>query len=166
MDENVRVGFSTPKRFNPISWLVRKVTGSRCSHAWFLYYSDTFDMEMVAEAHELGFRLQPYERFLEDNIVVAVITPKFPIDNGLKCVVREYLTTGYNWGGLLGMAIVALGRKLKKRWNNPLRSPKHVFCSEAVYRAMKWSKGYESIDEDPESVDPEELMKHLEAHEL
>ena len=29
------VGFSTPRSFNPISWLVRTVTRSECSHSFF-----------------------------------------------------------------------------------------------------------------------------------
>lgn len=166
MSSNVRVGFSTPKWFNPVSWLVRKVTKSRCSHAWFLYYSDTFDIELVAEAHELGFRIQPYDRFKKDNIVVAVFIPKFPIDDGLKMVVQKYLTTGYDWGGLFGMAVVKLGQMFKRRWRNPFRSAKHVFCSEAVYRAMKASKGYEDLADDPDSEDPQLLMDHFERHEI
>lgn len=165
-NSNVRVGFSTPKRFNPVSWLVRKVTGSRASHAWFLYFSETFDIEMVAEAHELGFRIQPYDRFKKDNMVVAVFTPKYPLDEGLKKVVQRYLATGYDWGGLFGMAVVKLGKMLKRRWRNPFSSPKHVFCSEAVYQAMKWSPGYDDLTDAPDSEDPELLMEHLEKHEV
>lgn len=166
MDTSIRVGFSTPRRFNPISWIVRKFTGSRCSHAWFLFWNSRLKMEVVMEAHELGFRLIPYDRFKKENIVVAVLKTKHPIDEGLIRVAQRYLGTGYDFGGLIGMAIVKIGQWLKVKWGNPFRSPKHVFCSEAVYRAMQWSPGYENLKADADSEDPELLMKQLEAGEV
>lgn len=166
MDTSVRVGFSTPKKFNPISWIVRKFTKSRCSHAWFLFYNSRLEMEVVMEAHELGFRIIPYEKFQQDNVVVAVLTPKHPIDKGLVAVAHRYLGTGYDFGGLIGMAIVKIGQWLKLKWSNPFRGAKSVFCSEAIYRAMQWSPGYENLKGDADSEDPELLMKQLEAGEL
>ena len=62
-----KIGFSTPKSFNPVSWLVKTVTGSKASHAFFVYHDLDFDMEMVMEAHELGFRLTPLMLFEKGN---------------------------------------------------------------------------------------------------
>lgn len=152
------VGFSTPNWFNPVSWIVRKVTGSKCSHAWFLYYDKDFEMDMVMEAHELGFRLTPYEHFKKYNVVVGVFTPRRPIDEGLKFVAKKYLSTVYDFGGLLGMAVVKLGQWFRVKWKNPFRGSKAVFCSEAICIAMKKSPGYEDFKEDPDSIDPQTLM--------
>src|SRR6267154_592936 len=158
MDTSVRIGFSTPRRFNPVSWVVRKFTGSKCSHAWFLFWNSRLKMEVVMEAHELGFRIIPYDRFKKENTVVVVLTPKHPIDDGLARVAQRYLGSGYDWGGLLGMAIVKDGMWFKRKWRNPFRGSKHVFCSEAVYRAMQWSPGYENLSTDiADSEDPELL---------
>ena len=82
----VRVGFSTPKSFNPVSWLVRKFTGSRASHAFFVYHDADWDMDVVLEAHELGIRLLPLAHFERTNRVVKLVTPKYPIDAGLAMV--------------------------------------------------------------------------------
>lgn len=157
-----RIGFSTPKHFNPVSWLVRKFTGSTASHAFFVYHDVDFDMEMVLEAHELGFRLTPFKRFLVKNKLVGLYVPKTSIDEGLKYVAQRYLGTGYDYGGLLGQIAVQLGRWLKRKWKNPLRGATNVFCSEAVCIAMQHSSGYENFQEDPDSVDPQTLMQYFE----
>ena len=159
----IRIGFSTPNWFNPVSWLVRKLTGSRASHTWFVYWDQDFGLDMVMEAHELGFRLVPFERWKRFNTVVAMFAPRRPIDTGVKQLAREQLGAHYDYTGLLGMAVVRLGRWFKRKWVNPFRDAKHVFCSEALALAMRWSGGYEDFKEDPETVDPEALMLYLSA---
>ena len=105
-----RIGFSTPKQFNPVSWLVRTVTGSKASHAFFVYHDQDFDMDMVMEAHELGFRLTPFEHFKKKNKLVGLFVPKHPIDTGLKYVAQRYLGTMYDYSGLVGEIVVMAGR--------------------------------------------------------
>jgi len=161
-----RVGFSTPKHFNPVSWLVRKVTGSKASHAFFIYRDHDFELDMVLEAHELGFRLTPLDHFKKKNHLVAVYTPVQPLDTGLKYVARRYLGTMYDYGGLFGGIVVMLGRKLKRKWRNPWRGARNVFCSEAVCIAMQKSPGYESFKEAPDSVDPQMLLEYFKVHHL
>lgn len=156
------IGFSTPKMFNPVSWLVRKLTVSKCSHAWFLYYDKDFELDMVMEAHELGFRLLPFEVFKKHNIIVKVVTPKHSIDEGLKMVGRKFLGSHYDYAGLLGMLWVVMGQFLKRKWKNPFRSSMNVFCSEAVVRAMLMSPGYANLDLDPEQEEPEDVLRFFE----
>jgi hypothetical protein len=146
------IGFSTPKRFNPLSWLVRKMTGSKCSHAWFRYFDNDFEMYCVMEAHEFGFRIIPWALFEKLNTIVKVVTPQHDIEVGLQRVAREYLGTSYDYMGLVGMAFVAIGRFFKNKWNNPFKSSSTVFCSEAVARAMV----------PPEDVEPQDLLTFFE----
>src|SRR5574343_542682 len=99
---NTSFGFSTPVSFNPISWLVRKFTKSRVSHVWFKYFDADFNMDMVMEAHELGFRLLPYERFKKNNKIVAVWSTKDDLGSGLRWA-ATWLGTAYDFSGLFGM---------------------------------------------------------------
>jgi hypothetical protein len=132
-----RIGFSTPKKFNPISWLVRKISGSTASHAFFIYSDKDWQADMVMEAHELGFRLIPLAHFEKKNEIVASFVPKQTIDDGVRFVALEYLGTVYDFGGLFGGALLMLGRWLKRKWHNPWDSSHAVFCSEAVVIAMQ-----------------------------
>jgi len=161
---DARVGFSTPKMFNPVSWLVRKFTGSKASHAFFVYHDADFDMNMVMEAHELGFRLTPLKHFEKHNNILRLVSPKNPIDFGVKLVARRYLGTMYDYASLFGMIVVMVGRWLKRKWKNPARSSKNVYCSEAVILAMKQSPGYEKMDLDTEST-PQDLYDWFEKTE-
>lgn len=161
---STQIGFSTPKFFNPVSWLVRKFTKSRASHAFFVYHDVDFDMPMVMEAHELGFRLTPFEHFSKHNKIVKLVTPKNPIDVGLRIIASRYLGSMYDYAGLIGMAIVLLGRWLHRKWRNPFRGSRYVFCSESVIMAMKTSPGYERVDLDNDSS-PEDLLEFFERTE-
>jgi hypothetical protein len=131
------IGFSTPARFNPVSWLVRRLTGSKASHAFFIYDDMDWGCQMVLEAHELGFRLIPLEHFRRRNKVLAVFEPCVDISAGVQFVALEYLGEPYDFGGLIGFSFVLLGRWLRKKWHNPLHSTKAVFCSEACVVALQ-----------------------------
>lgn len=157
----VRVGFSTPRAFNPVSWLVKTFTGSRASHAFFVYFDEAFDMEVVLEAHELGIRLLPLKHFERTNRIVKLVAPAHPIDAGLRKVGQRYLGSAYDFAGLVGMAVVMFGRWLKRRWKNPFRGSKSVYCSEAVILALKSSPGYETFPLSSESS-PQDLLTYFE----
>lgn len=159
-----KIGFSTPKHFNPVSWVVRMFTKSRASHAFFVYHDVDFDMQMVMEAHELGFRLTPYDHFTRHNKIVKLVQPKNSIDVGLRIVANRYLGSMYDYAGLIGMMVVLVGRWFHRKLRNPFRGSKYVFCSESVILAMKSSPGYERLTVDPDSS-PEDLLKYFEAEE-
>lgn len=135
---NIRIGFSTVNN-SPISWLVRKITGSKCSHAFFVYYDEDLETDIVMEASDVGFRNIPLSRFMQANNVVAILAPKSPIDVGFKYVALTYLGTAFDYTGLLGNGPILLGRWLKRKWHNPWNSPKSVFCSESGVIALQKS---------------------------
>ncbi len=156
---NTRIGFSTPKSFNPVSWLVRKLTGSTASHAFFIYLDKDWEVDMVMEAHEYGFRLMSLAHFEKKNEIVATFNPKSSIDVGVRHVALEYLGRAYDWGGLFGSAVLLFGRWLKRKWHNPWNASKAVFCSESVVIAMQKS-GYEGAAElVPHDTTPQDLLE-------
>lgn len=163
-DQRTHVGFSTPRRFNPISWLVRRLTGSRCSHTWFLYYDHDFELHMVMEAHELGFRVLPYSRFKRENRVVAVFTPRGDLTTGMRWA-ATWLGSAYSFSGLIGMAWVLLWRSLRKTVRNPLRSSHAMFCSEVAVKVLQrsattWAKPLPAA-----STSPQDLLELFEKHD-
>ena len=82
------IGFSTPKKFNPLSWLIKVFTTSKVSHTWFMYHDMDFDTDIVMEAHTTGFRIIPYVLFEEKNKIIAVIDRKLSplVDFGLTII--------------------------------------------------------------------------------
>lgn len=156
----VIIGFSTPRRFNVLSWAIRKITGSRASHAWLRVVDPLFHLDMVMEAHTTGMRLIPRAVFEKGNAVVALAYPQGDFSTALGKA-GKFLGRKYDFEGLLGMAWVLLGRWLHRKWRNPLNSTKALFCSEAVVEMLQAAKypGAERLAAD--STSPEDLLEFL-----
>ena len=155
---SVTIGFSTPKKWNPLSWLIKKLTKSEVSHAWLLVDDPVFGVRMVMDSHLTGLRLIPFEHFLEGSTVLALVVPQWDLDQGLLKQSKD-IGDGYDVWGLAGVAYVRLmWIWFRSKVRSPLRSPGALFCSEAVTRVLQFSKYPESEILDPEGVSPEDLL--------
>lgn len=159
----VRVGFST-HRSNLLSTVIRWLTGSKVSHTWLLIDEPYFGIPLVMEATEVGFRLIPYEVFAKKNDIVEIVSVDPTRLDSVEASVKraaQWLGDDYDFGGLLGSAVILLGRRLKKRWKNPFASSTAMFCSEAVVLVLKGADypGTENLD--PEATTPEDLLDFL-----
>lgn len=156
----VVIGFSTPTRFNVLSWAIRKITGSRASHAWLGVVDPLFRLEMVMEAHTTGMRLVPRALFATTNRVVAVARPQGDFSAALagagKCLGEKY-----DLGGLFGMAFVLVARWLRLKARNPFNDTNALFCSEAVVQVLKAARYPGSERLEPECTSPEDLLEFL-----
>jgi len=135
---STRIGFSTTPNLS--SWLLRKLTGSSCSHTFLFYVDQDWDIAMVMEAHETGYRLVPFARFEQENTVVRLVNPEVPIEDGVRWSAL-HLGSAYGYSKLFGMALVLLGRIFRKRWKNPGQDSHSMFCSEMTVRILQQS-GY------------------------
>jgi hypothetical protein len=158
---SVQIGFSY-KKGNILSWLIRKVSGSTCSHAWLLIDDPYFGTPVVLQASLEGFTLDTYTRFQASNTVVAVLVPAIPLDGALHTA-WPALGTPYDYLGLLGMSWVMLGRALRRNWKNPLSSSGQMFCSEAVVEKLLIPAGYPGVASLglPQDVSPQALLAFL-----
>lgn len=161
MPEPTRIGFSTTNGW--LSRLVRRMTRSRVSHAFLVYWDVDFGREMVMEAVGAGFRVVPLDKFARHNSLVRIFTPRHPIDAGLKAAV-DWLGDLYDAPGLAGMFLLLLARSLRirLRTRNVLGTSRALFCSEAVARACR-AAGYPGFPFDPETTTPEDLFAFFSA---
>lgn len=154
----VLIGFSTST--NPISRIIRFFTGSKASHCWILIQDAFAGQDMIMEATEGGFRLVPYVGYNVGHVIVDIVTPVIPLDEGVEKAV-SWLGGRYDYTGLIGALFVLLGRRLKKRWKNPLQSSSAMFCSEAVVFLLQEAK-YPGADLlDPSGTTPQDLINFL-----
>ncbi len=158
----VFVGFSTPRRWNPLSALIRAMTRSRTSHAWLLVEDPAFRLRLVLEAHSSGFRLVSFTRFVKDNVVVALVEPAHDVERGLPAA-GEWLGESFDVLGLVGIFLTLVARWFRQRpWRNPFPTPSALFCSEAVIRTLR-AAGYPGSEAlPPEDTTPAELLAFLE----
>lgn len=157
----MKIGFSTA-RGNPFSFLIRKISGSKASHAWLMLRVEPFGHEFVFEATEWGVRLMPWGTFRRQNRIVAVFEPQVPLDAAMPKA-GAHLGAYYDFPGLVGMAFVILGRWFKRKWRNPFNSAKAMWCSELVAKVLKWADhpGVEKLS--PTRTSPQDLLDLLKA---
>ena len=155
-----RIGFSTSKT-NWLSRLIRWFTRGTVSHAFIVYYDQEWKRDMVMEAEGGAGGSIRIVRFNPDNPeIVRLIDPKHDIEVGMIKMV-DRLGEVYDYGGLIGMAWVEIGRWLKKKWINPWHSSKSMFCSELVAQILI-DAGYPGADKlDPPCTDPQMLLDFL-----
>jgi hypothetical protein len=158
----IQVGFST-QTHNILSRMIRAVTKSRASHAWLLVDDSLFGCPLVLEATEVGIRLIPFKTFQVKNTVVHLSPAhvEASMEVGLRAM-SVALGNAYDFTGLFGMFFVYLGRLFRKKWRNPIRSSKAMFCSEFVCRVLQSARwpGAEALD--PDSTSPEDLLVFIE----
>jgi len=159
----VYVGFSTPRRWNPLSALIRAMMKSTASHAWLLVEDPLFQLRLVMEAHSTGFRLVSLANFVRDNKVVAIVAPAHPLDPGLP-EAGGWLGDQFDVLGLFGIFLTMVAKWFRRRaWKNPFTSSRALFCSEAVVRVMKAAHYPGAAPLGDETTTPAELLAFLSA---
>jgi len=152
---NLRIAYS--RGSGPLSWVIRYLTGSPVNHALFLV--EESGVELVVGADWNGLVVQTRARWeARGNVVLAVPPLARPLDDGIPALLGM-LDEPYDYGGLLGMPVVLLGRRLHRSWRNRLHSPRALFCSEAAATLLR-DVGYPGAEQlDPSVVDPGYLMR-------
>lgn len=164
----IRIGVSTPKKWNPLSPLIRRVMGTPYSHIWILLEDALFDIDMMLGTENIGFVPLPYERFLEESNVIKVWDPdpSYKLEVGLYELIKR-IGQPYDKVGLLGMGwVVALARWFKRKARNPLASAHAMWCSEAVAFLLTKSAVPESAALIPASAQPVDVVRVLDSMKL
>jgi hypothetical protein len=155
----IKIGFSTNTK-NPLSRFIRWVTRSQYSHCFLIVEGAFFGVDMALEADQYGFRLVPLEQFAKQHDVRLVVTPRAPLDEGVRQA-AGWLGESYDFTGLFGMAFVLFGRWLHRKWKNPLRAAHAMFCSEAIVYVLQAANYPGAAELDPSGTDPEALAEFL-----
>jgi hypothetical protein len=159
----VYVGFSTPRRWNPLSALIRAMMRSKASHAWLLVEDPLFGLRLVLEAHSTGFRLVSLASFVRDNKVVAIVAPAHDLGHGMP-EAGGWLGDEFDVLGLFGIFLTMVAKWFKRKaWRNPFTSSRALFCSEAVVRVMKAAHYPGAARLGDETTTPAELLAFFEA---
>jgi hypothetical protein len=158
---NVTVGFSTTSKFS--SGVIRFLTKSPCSHAWFAFDDEILGMRMVMQAEWWGYELRPWKRWVRENLLVAEFEPAdLDLGPAVKVMAQE-LGTRYDWGSAAWVGI----KGWMRRWLHsglslrPSRTPHQLMCSEAVVRFLTHAGFKFAPGIDPELVSPGDLLRAL-----
>lgn len=159
MSVDFKIGFSTSGSW--ISNVIEFFTGGDCSHAFLLVEGDPVYGDMVLEAIGTGWSMRTKENFLSGTTrIVRLVDPPVPLGLAFRTSLG-WLGERYAYVGVVGMIWVAVGRWLKRKWRNPLRSSRSMFCSEAIVYLLQSAGWPPAKGLDPESVDPYALEQLL-----
>lgn len=149
----ITIGFSTTNKWT--SRLIRWVLRSPCSHAWIAFDDAVLDARVVLQAETWGYELRPWNRWKQQNILVAEFTPtKKPLDASLRWI-ATFLGAQYDYrAAILSGLWRWWGRFFKSRFNDP----KKLMCSEGVVRFLQHGNYTAVTGLDPEVTNPKHLL--------
>lgn len=158
----IQIGFSTSDWW--VSRVIRWFTRSPVSHAFLLLtgeHAHPLFGDLVLEAEWCGWDLSTRAALTRGTThIVELVTPIVPLDDAIRKA-GEWLKEAYNYEGIAGEAIVNIGRRLGKRWRNPLRNSRSMFCSEAVTYVLQAANYPGAYTLDPQSTSPADLAEFL-----
>lgn len=149
---NIKIGFSYTNTL--LSRAIRFLTRSKISHTFLLVGAD------VLEAGSTGFVRIPYIEWQKQNTLVYIIDPIVPLDKGVQCA-EKWIGEPYAYGKLFGFIWVMIGRRLRRRWHNPIHERHALFCSEANTHVIQDSGWPGSEKLDPSATAPQDLLAFL-----
>ena len=100
--KNYDIVLSVSKRWKFVSWIIKFVTRGKVSHSSLRSHDEDFDVEMSLEADQYGLHQTPWQRWLEANEAIVIITPRVSIAPGVRAVALKFLGGGYDYGGAGG----------------------------------------------------------------
>ncbi len=132
----VFIGFSTQR--GPVSWFIRRSTGSPASHSFLLYFSEQFDQHMVLEVQGRGFVQVPWDAWLHKNKLLALYEidrSAEELDNAMSELGRR-LGDPYDNFSLVGLVLIYV----VPIWDrNDLDDKEKLICSEMVALFLRWA---------------------------
>lgn len=144
--------FTTPKKFNPISAIVKLATGEKYTHcAWVTIIDDLPEKPLVYHASKFNVHFVSFKNFLEHNEIVHEFT--FDLDR------EEYLDTLNFCIDNLGQSYDFLGLIFNPFFKLFGIKNKHNICSELLIKILKAKIHYYG---EVENIVPEEVKIAIE----
>lgn len=149
----ITFGFSTSNSI--ASGIMRWFTKSKASHAWIAFDSSELGIRMIMHATIGGFKLNQWNKWKKNKIIVAEFECLEDLSDGLK-IMASQLDNHYDY---LEVIMLAFKRWFKK-FKNPIQDKTRLSCSEALTLLLQTHNF--ALDMDPSSTTPEDLLNFCE----
>jgi len=152
----LRLLFTTSN--DPVSWVIRKLTGGRVSHVGIQIGPDR-----VLSAELRGVVEQPVAKFMSGRRLVAAYTATsrglliLDVNHAVACVGDKYDLDGLP--GVLWAKLI--WRWLRLKVKNPLADDREYWCSELAFQLDPMLRVPEFVGADPEEESPQDLLDRL-----
>lgn len=139
------IGFSKPKKWKPLAWLIMAVGGTTYSHTFVTWKCTAIDRRKVFEAVGSGVRILSNVTFKDQAEIVKLYSFEVSEDRigEIEKLAHDMAGTSYGTKALVGIAIMKIFNffnelfKLKGRQSNPFKDgSKSNVCIEAGARML------------------------------
>lgn len=164
--EFIIVGFSTPKVFNPFSWLIKKIQKTKFSHVYIRFHSNAYNRDLVYQASGLKVNFISWKKFQEIESIFA----EFPIEIDLhsKQLMIQYcldqVGKDYDTKGIFGIGIVFIYKMFNKHIKNPFANKEESFFCSKLAEYILQDFLHQNVGIDPDLVTPKDIYEYLEKH--
>lgn len=159
------VGFSRPKKFMPLAWLIMKIEDTEYSHVYLKFYSASMERWLIYEAGGLMVRFKGSTLFQMDNLCVDEFKIELDDAHYNKTIAWCVDNCGRPYGifQLFGMLYSYIIKHIfNEDVKNPLRDGrKSQVCSEMIGYLLK-DNGIINIEEDLDLAGPKKIYNIVE----
>lgn len=127
------IGFSKPKKFKPVSLLIRLLEKTKFSHVYVKLYDERIQTWMVYEASGLITHCSAENNFYQKNepILEVSLECQETIFKQILKTANDNLNIDYGIKQLFGMALVRIAKFFGKTIKNPFADGRKTYvCSE------------------------------------
>lgn len=133
MQDYIIIGFSTPRNFHILPWIIRKAEHTDFSHVYIKIFSKSLDRYLVYQASGLVVNFCGQDTFYAHHKDVAEfaipVTPEQKIEILKRCV--DLAGRPYGIKSLIGIGLVRLAAFIGWKIRNPfMDGSKTYICSE------------------------------------
>lgn len=156
------LGFSTPKQFHILSWIIKKVEKTEFSHVYVKVYSEEISKWLIYQASGMKVNFIGIDRFELDHKVIAEV--EFDVSKAIKKQILQEavdsLGISYGMKQLIGMGIVRLCAAINIKIRNPFADGSATYiCSEAGETILVKYLGFK--EEDLDDVTPKDVYEQV-----
>lgn len=159
--QKITIGFSKPKKPNPVSWLIMRVNRTPFSHTYVKINSSSLDRDLIYQARGTQVNFIGLKRF--DSSAIVVKEFDLEVTQEQKTLILQFCVdnAGVPYGvmQLVGMLYVMFMRTFKRKVRNPWTSG--MVCVEVIVLLIKLLNI--PIDADPDTADLNDVNSAIES---
>jgi hypothetical protein len=139
--DKIIVGFSTRRRANFLSWLIRTAEKTKYSHCYIKFYSEKYESWLFYQASETTINFMGEDVFLSQSVIIEEYELTLP-QEAIKGLVKNAIGKVGMWYGFLQLFGMMLSFFADKWFDWQLKNPfadgeATQACSDLLYYDLK-----------------------------
>lgn len=160
--KKIYIGFSRPKKFAILSWLIRVVLKTEYSHVYVKFHSDTYDRNIIYQASGLQVNFVGEKLFDEKEIIVKEFEFDVSDDTYTKMMIFAIDKAGYPYS--VKQLFDIAGYMLTKKVLLSEDGRNAYICSELASQMIKEDLKI-PIDKDLDLITPKDVYIILDGYQ-